>query len=341
VFTPHVEHYTVGLLREISKFIDIAVISERKYKIHGVKYVILPKKSLPFINTFLRNIFLKKSLSYLKYDLFHANSAIDCFSVSERSNVLLTEHGWPDIWVENFTRKPYYIKEARCLIELNELGVPIITISKFSEKMLREYFDIKVFRVIYHGLLDEFKVNIPRFPRKTHVILWVGRLVPAKEPEVFIKALSLIKNKIQFKAIIRGEGPLKHKILKLIKKMSLEKQVFFAKRIPFFDLPKLYKCATLYVHTASREPFGFSVLEAMGAGLPVIVTKSGGAFEVAGSSAVVFNPGDSTDLAEKIMSLIDDENEYYKQSERSINRAKCFSWIKTAKEYLDVYKKIL
>ncbi|RLE80048.1 MAG: glycosyltransferase family 1 protein [Thermoprotei archaeon] len=253
----------------------------------------------------------------------------------------MTEHGWPNIWVENFTRKPYYIKEAKCLKKLNSVGVPIITISEFARKMLTEYLDVRVSKVIYHGLLDEFRTTSPRFPKKTHVILWVGRLVPAKEPEVFIKALGLIKSKVRFKAVIRGDGPLKRKILKLIKKMRLASRVYFVRKLSFSSLPKLYGSATLYIHTASMEPFGFSLLEAMGSGLPVIVPRAGGAYEIAGSLSLTFYPGDSFDLADKIEGLINDEEEYYKQSKRSIGRAKYFRWEKTVKEYVEVYKKFL
>ena len=339
-FIPHIEHYTVGLLRELSKFTDIVVISERTYDVNNVKYIYLPKSSLMLVNIFLRTSFLKKISSYLSCDIFHVNSAIDGASVIKVDNILLTEHGWPNIWVESFTRKPYYIKETKCLKELNSVGVPIITISEFSRKMLSEYLDIKVSKVIYHGLLDKFRTTSPRFPKKTHVILWVGRLVPAKEPEVFVKALGLIKSKVRFKAVIRGDGPLKRKILKLIKKMKLKNRVYFVKKLPFSSLPELYSFATLYVHTASMEPFGLSLLEAMGSGLPVIVAKGGGAYEVAGSRAVTFYPGDAADLAEKIESLLEDEEEYYKQSKRSIERAKFFSWRKAAREYLDLYKRL-
>jgi len=66
-------------------------------------------------------------------------------------------------------------------------------------------------------------------------------------------------------------------------------------------LPKLYESSSILVHTSSYEPFGFCVLEAMGMGLPVIVPKCGGAYEIAGSATIGFKPHDAMDLAEKLL----------------------------------------
>jgi len=340
-FTPHVEHYTIGMLNELKKNHIVILISDKKYNIDGIRFLFLPKTRLPYINLFTRSIFLEKIASCLEYDVFHVNSAIDGCSISNFEKIILTEHGYPNIWVETFSKKPYYIKEMKCLEVLYSIGVPIIAISNYTSTMLYKYLGVKATKVIYHGLLDEFRVNVPRVPRKRHVLLWIGRFVPAKEPEVFLHALKLVRGRKLFKVIIRGDGPLRFKILKLVKKMGLENKVRFLKRMPFYDVIKLYRIASIYVHTASAEPFGFSVLEAMGSGLPVIVPRAGGAYEVAGPQSLTFYPGDSFDLADKIESLIDDEEEYYKQSKRSIERAKYFCWGKTVKEYIEVYKKIL
>ena len=62
VFTPHVEHYTIGMLNELKKNHSVVLITDRKYNIDGVKYLFLPKSRLPYVNMFTRNIFWKKYL---------------------------------------------------------------------------------------------------------------------------------------------------------------------------------------------------------------------------------------------------------------------------------------
>lgn len=102
----------------------------------------------------------------------------------------------------------------------------------------------------------------------------------------------------------------------------------------------MYELATILVHTASYEPFGFCVLEAMGMCLPVIVPRRGGAYEVAGPAAITFNPHDSLDLAEKIYMCLQNPDLYYKFSLKSLEHSKIFTWSKVAKEYLEIYEKL-
>ncbi|MEM3718496.1 MAG: hypothetical protein QXD45_00510 [Candidatus Bathyarchaeia archaeon] len=73
--------------------------------------------------------------------------------VSDYGKLLVTEHGWPDPSLQDKYAKKYYLKEMYALLNLYEIGVPIITISKFSADMSRKRFGVKVHKVIYHGLL--------------------------------------------------------------------------------------------------------------------------------------------------------------------------------------------
>ena len=72
----------------------------------------------------------------------------------------------------------------------------------------------------------------------------------------------------------------------------------------------------------------------------MVVPKSGGAYEVASSAALPFEPGDSSSLAEQLLALIEDPELYEKMSERSIRRAGEFSWRKAADKYLTLYEKV-
>jgi len=206
--------------------------------------------------------------------------------------------------------------------------------------MLQEKFDIKVTKVIYHGLLDMFRTRVPKEPSKKQVILWNSRLVPIKEPHVFVEAMARIRSKIDFRVIFRADGPLRGMLERELEKRKLMSNVTFAEPMPFEKIPSLYRSATLLVHTSSNEPFGFAILEAMGAGVPVIVPRKGGAYEVAGEGALSYEPHNPIDLADKIVSIVSDPNLYRKQAKRSFERAQNFRWDKAAEEYLRIYQKL-
>ena len=79
----------------------------------------------------------------------------------------------------------------------------------------------------------------------------------------------------------------------------------------------------------------------MASGLPVIVPRSGGAYEVARNAALTFEPGDSDDLAEKLQALMDDPGLYEKMSEKSIQRVGEFTWSEAAEKYLDFFERVV
>jgi len=337
LLTPHVEHFTIGLTMELAKYCDVTLLSTKRYNIK-TKQVIVP--DLPVVGGFLKRILCK--IYPLLYDMFHANTSVEGVLVEKHDKLVVTEHSLADPNLAyGIGSKKYYEAERDALIRLYDQGVPMITPSNYSAKMLLKKYGVKVSRVIYHGLLDEFRAQETREPSQKPVILWSAELIPIKEPIVFIDALAKVHSKIDFKAVVRGEGPLYKAMTKRIQENKLWGKVVFVRRMPFERLPLLYKSSTLFVHTSSYEPFGFVVLEAMGSGLPVIVPRNGGAYEVAGSGAVTFNPHDASDFAEKILSIVSDVDTYCNQSKRSLERAKAFTWAKAAQEYIKVYNSLL
>ncbi|MGB9622956.1 MAG: glycosyltransferase family 4 protein [Candidatus Bathyarchaeia archaeon] len=193
---------------------------------------------------------------------------------------------------------------------------------------------------MYHGVLDDFRSNRIRRPPRRHVILWVSRLANFKEPFVLLEAIRLIKDKADFIVLLRGDGPLKSRILEYLRVNGLSGRVHLINRVPFKSLPRLYRSSSFLVHTCSREPFGLAVLEAMASGLPVVVPDSGGAAEVAGNAALRYYPGEAEKLADKILSILGDDELYTSLSAKSLKRAESFSWVKSAGEYLKVYSRI-
>ncbi|MEM2614804.1 MAG: glycosyltransferase family 4 protein [Nitrososphaerota archaeon] len=339
LLTSHVEHYTLGMAQFLAEYVNLWVLSTIRLK-NFSKQLIIP--NIRKVKGVLRILTLK-TLPKL-FDVVHANDSKSGLLTSTYDKLIVTEHGWPDPNSQHESARRYYLEEMRALLSLYEIGVPIVTISTFAARMLREKFGVKVYKVIYHGLLKCFRTKTPRtLSRRTPTILWVSRLIPSKEPNVLLDALKILNDqyKLNFRVIIRGDGPLKGMMQSKIRKFGLTNKVSFIGRVPFNALPRLYKSATILVHTSSYEPFGFCVLEAMGMALPVIVPRYGGAYEVAGSAAISFNPHDALDLAEKIFTCLQNSENYYNFSLKSLERSKLFTWSRAAMEYLEIYKKFL
>jgi glycosyltransferase involved in cell wall biosynthesis len=69
-----------------------------------------------------------------------------------------------------------------------------------------------------------------------------------------------------------------------------------------------HRLATVFVHPAERESFGYAVVEAMASGKPVIAARSSGPAEIveAGVTGIIVEPGDVSGMAREILALLDD-----------------------------------
>jgi glycosyltransferase involved in cell wall biosynthesis len=73
------------------------------------------------------------------------------------------------------------------------------------------------------------------------------------------------------------------------------------------DVPSVMRALDIVVHASTEpEPFGLVIAEAMACARPVIVSRAGGAAEIAQSGALFHEPGDSSELAERVRELASD-----------------------------------
>lgn len=106
------------------------------------------------------------------------------------------------------------------------------------------------------------------------------------------------------------------------------------------DLPYIYNGAFAFLYTSLRESFGIPLLEAMACGTPVITSNTSSMPEIAGHDAILVNPESSDEIAEMMLQLESDEDLYRKQKALGLERAKLFSWRKTAEQLLALYQEV-
>jgi phosphatidylinositol alpha-1,6-mannosyltransferase len=116
------------------------------------------------------------------------------------------------------------------------------------------------------------------------IILCVGRLVQRKGQDALIKALSKVRGQFpNAQLVIAGSGNYEERLRALAKKEGVAQSVSFLGRVPFEDLPALFRSADIFA-SPTRERFagleveglGIVYLEASASGVPVIAGDSGG-----------------------------------------------------------------
>jgi alpha-1,3-rhamnosyl/mannosyltransferase len=123
--------------------------------------------------------------------------------------------------------------------------------------------------------------------------------------------------------------------------LGLEGTIRFLGPVPEADLPALYAGAALFVFPSLYEGFGLPVLEAMACGAPVACSNTSSLPEVGGDKVLYFDPADVEAIAETLRQALADADLRTELRERGLVRAAQFSWERTARETLNLYREVL
>ncbi|MGQ0645177.1 MAG: glycosyltransferase [Elusimicrobiota bacterium] len=135
----------------------------------------------------------------------------------------------------------------------------------------------------------------------------VGRLSPVKGQDVLLEALAKTAPADRLRLHIFGEGPLEAKLKRRTRALGLEDRVRFWGFQK--DVRRYMAHLDAFVLPSLHEGLPYTLLEAMGLGLPIIASRAGGPAEILehGRTALLCPPGNSRALARRIHQLSTDE----------------------------------
>ncbi len=145
---------------------------------------------------------------------------------------------------------------------------------------------------------------------RTRQILFVGRLLPEKEPLLFAEVSSrLLLSHPDLTVRIAGDGVLREALVTYFETHGVSSRVTFYGALDQKTLAPLYASSFCYVHTAGWEGWGMPMIESMAAGCPVVTTDSGCAGEAIrqGETGLVTPIGDADALVAAVEELLGDQ----------------------------------
>lgn len=185
------------------------------------------------------------------------------------------------------------------------------------------------------------KIKFNFFEKTNLKIISIGRLVDQKDHLTTLMALNLIKDKINFKYLIIGQGSNEEILREFIKKNNLSKKVKIMKykQNPF---PYLKKADTLILSSV-YEGLPNVILEAMALKKFIISSDCPtGPSEILekGKHGMLFNPKNYKDLSQKILLFGKNKKEYNKIAIKAFKTLSRFNQELILKKYLKLIKSI-
>lgn len=229
----------------------------------------------------------------------------------------------------------------------------IITISETSKKDICRFLGVqpnkvhvvylaprRIFRKIEDG---RWKMEIAKhYGLPERFVLYVGDVNYNKNIPTLIKTCKLAKIPLvicgkQAKDIKNQD--LNHPELLHLRNVDFDKTIRLG-FVPDKDLVAIYNLASVYCQPSFYEGFGLPILESFACETPVVASKTQALVEIGEGGALFASPKDPEDFAKQILKIVNDgelKNQLVSTGNVIVRN---FSWEKTAKETLEVYKSV-
>jgi glycosyltransferase-like protein len=182
------------------------------------------------------------------------------------------------------------------------------------------------------------------------LVLTVGGIEPRKGTDHLFRALSHLRRRWDrppVLAIIGGHSfqdhtPYRDRVIASMADLDLQfgRDVTLLGTVPDDEMPAWYRAADAFAFPSVNEGFGLAVLEAMAAGLPVVVTRLPVFAEYLrfGVDALAVAPGDDEGLADALDTVAHDDGVREKLRQSGPEVAARYSWDTTALQHIAIYE---
>ncbi len=228
----------------------------------------------------------------------------------------------------------------------------IITVSNFEMENIIRKLDIPRERMamIYNGYnswfrpVDDKDGIFRKYIAEPGYFFFLGNTDPKKNTERTLVAYSkyLRQSAVKRKLLMADLEPAYlNGIIERNHIENIRESIVMPGYIVNSDLPYIYNNAFAFLYTSLRESFGIPLLEGMACGTPVITSNTSSMPEIGGPDAILVNPESSDEMTAMMLRLETDAAFYDRQRQVGLERAKLFSWRKTAEQLLKLYQDCL
>jgi glycosyltransferase involved in cell wall biosynthesis len=308
------------------------------------------------------------------YEIFSKKTSLAMFEVKNITKKIISKKYKKNIFISNI-----YYSNILSIIFLRTLEMKIILIERTPFEELSIYFGIinlikkkimkfligftykyadvcisnskyisnqynKVYNLNFKTIYPPSFIKINNFKKKTlpKKKLYLGTVCRLSEEKGLKDFLNIIpKMKFDLKFFIIGDGPDKQCLKKITSKLGIQKKIVFLGFLNTKQVYKQLKKVDLFINCSYFEGFPNSVVEALGAGVPVMASQSyGGINEIIKNKNFGYIYKNQEDLIKNITSYSLGLKKFNFTKKTISKHLKKFSVEHNIKKYSDVFKEI-
>jgi glycosyltransferase involved in cell wall biosynthesis len=299
-------------------------------------FVILPGiVSRPLVRVVIEQLFLPLWLIANRIDLLFAPRNV--MPLLANCPVVLTIHSMHLNYAHGdlpYWRKVYGEMVLRYSAQR---AAKILAVSEYAARTFRDMYavDDRRITVTPEGFnLDKMEVSADQESNiKGDFLLFVGTLFPHKNIPFLLTVLSELmhlQHKLSLAIVGRDIDHARRSLELIADKLSIGASLHILGEVSDEDLMKLYQAAKIFVYPSLREGYGLPVLEAMAHGLPIVASSRTAIPEVVGNAGVLLDPEDIGAWVRAISRILSDDAYRQQLSAQSTERARRFTWDRTA-----------
>ena len=269
--------------------------------------------------------------------------------VDYRAPYVVTHHGSYEAiqqsfpWWHRYRYSFFYAQAAR-------RARHVITVSESSKRDIVRFYGVAPDRihVIYYGVDEAFTAvrdaeRVARLKEEIGagdrpIVLYVGKLSARRSIGPLLEAFADVRKsrRLPHLLVLVGPNHLGVPLDREVRRLGFDGSFRHLDYMGHDCLPTLYQAADVFVYPSTYEGFGMPVVEAMASGTPVITLDNTAFRETAAGAAYLAPEGTVDELRRALDTVLTNPALRQDLSQKGIERARRFSWVRTATETLDV-----
>jgi glycosyltransferase involved in cell wall biosynthesis len=249
--------------------------------------------------------------------------------------------------IHDKNEKKYFLKTKKRQTKSFTKSDGLIFLSNHSKDVILPHLEpTKTNRIIAHGLDSEFFMKTERNYALTEKIniLYVSPIFHYKNHLAVVKAFQILKQEtnlnIHLNLVGGGSSSASDELEEYIQTNELNNFITFKQFVDTNGLIDEYVEGDLFVFASSSETFGITLLEAMGAKLPIACSNRTGLSDILKDAGVYFDPFEVSSIVCALKKIIQNQNERQKLGQKAFEYSKEYTWEKCSKETFDFLRTI-